>query len=126
MAMLHYEIFSQTIEAGDGANGRLIDLIASGTLTLTSTRSAAIAIPRGGRPYTNWNSIVGVFKVLSSASTDRSYVEIRADNSSSTQGAASVTFDAAPRSLVGADDGAVLFTLPPGGTFTAVLASAVG
>jgi len=127
MSALHYEIWSQTAEKGNGGNGRLVDLVASGTIPLSPTNSAAILIPKGGRPSTDANSLAGIFKVLqaSQGGTDRAYVEIRADGSSSTQGQSNASTDVVPRSLVGSDDGAVLFNLPPGGAFTAVLAAAV-
>ena len=120
MSVLHYQLWTQ-VKAQENFDGRLMEKKASGTIPLSIAVSAAIPIPAmGAQGY----RIAAVFKVVG---TDRAYIEARASDTltdKQTSGAHAVT-DATPRTLVGAEDGAILEIVPAGGTFTVVQAAAV-
>ena len=121
MSMLHYQVWTQTCDDQGAADGRLVTKLASGTIPLTTSPSAAVTLP--SVPPTP----IGVYNlalVLKVVGTDRAYVEARSDGQATSQTGAHASTDALPRTLVGAEDGAICERVPSG-TFTAVLAAAI-
>ncbi|WP_298962258.1 hypothetical protein [uncultured Methylobacterium sp.] len=118
MSALRYEIWVQASSEDNVFDGRLIKLMASGTVTLSSTRSAAITLPKVG---SHQNPAI-VLKVIG---TDKAYVEFLPKGQTSAQTGAHLAADAKPRQLVGQEDGTIVVTGPAEGSFTVVQAAAV-
>lgn len=111
MSILHYEIWKST------PDGTLSEIVASGSPTLSATRSDPVAIPKADG---NYRTVV----ILKVVGTDRAYVEWRTSGASA-QATGHLAADANPRVMLDANDGAPLFPVPSGGSFTHVLAAAV-